>query len=256
MNTKTQISSTIVLYNENYTELKKTVDSFLQIPFSKKLFLIDNSKENILQEKFNHPETEYVFNNKNIGFSKANNQVIDHIKNYSNYHLILNPDVVFESGIISELIHQLEKDETLTMISPKVEYPNGKYQFTARKYPAFLDLIIRRLNVFKTRVHQQEYRDLDLSRSFYPDFIHGCFMLFKTDDFVKINGFDERYFLYMEDVDICKKIDNTGKRKMYYPNVKIQHVKRQGSSKKIKLLYYHLSSAYKYFKKWGLVNKS
>jgi GT2 family glycosyltransferase len=90
-----------------------------------------------------------------------------------------------------------------------------------------------------------------VSKSFYPDFIHGCFMLFKTQEYIDLKGFDERYFLYMEDADMCKKIDRIGKKKFYFPEVKIIHQHQKGSSKNIKLFFYHLSSAIKYFLKWG-----
>ncbi|MFD0994012.1 glycosyltransferase [Tenacibaculum geojense] len=250
MDYKVEISACIVLYNEPIEELQKTIDSFLNIPLSKKLFLVDNSpKQN--KNNFDHVDIEYLFNAKNIGFANANNQVIRKINGYSKYHLILNPDVVFSSEVISKLISELKKDINLAMIAPRAIYLDGSHQYTARKYPSFFDLIIRRIPFFSKRKKEQEYQFQDLSKPFYPDFIHGCFMLFNTKDFIKLKGFDERYFLYMEDVDICKKIDELEKKKLYYPLVKVKHVKREGSSKKIKLLFYHFSSAIKYFLKWG-----
>ena len=71
------------------------------------------------------------------------------------------------------------------------------------------------------------------------------------EDFIALNGFDERYFLYMEDVDICKKIDLLGKKKLYYPQEQIIHILKQGSLKNANLFFSHLSSAIKYFLKWG-----
>lgn len=252
MNEKIEISATIVLYNQNKEELRKSITSFLNIENrSKKLFLIDNSPSNSVDiSEFNSDNIVYIFNNKNLGFSKANNLVINDIKETSKYHLILNPDVFFSANILEKLINKLEEDKTLSLITPKVKFLNNKHQYNVRRFPSFLDLIVRKLNIYKKRIHKQEYRDRDLSKPFYPEAIHGCFMLFKTKDFVDLNGFDERYFLYMEDIDICKKIDAIGKKKMYYPNVEITHILKQGSSKNIKLFIYHLSSAIKYFLKW------
>jgi len=76
-------------------------------------------------------------------------------------------------------------------------------------------------------------------------------MLFKTVDFKSLGGFDERYFLYMEDADICRKINKTEKKILYFPNVEIMHQHQKGSSKSVKLFIYHLSSAIKYFLKWN-----
>lgn len=250
MSDKIEISASIVLYKENTQTLQKTISSFLNLPFPKKLFLIDNSPNNDLENQFISEEIQYKFVGKNIGFGAAHNLVISTIKNKSKYHLILNPDIQFELDVIPKLINKLSEDTLLAMISPKALYPNNQLQFTCRKFPTKLELIYRRLKIFKSFTKDQEYRNINLEKPFCPDFIHGCFMLFNTNDFVKINGFDERYFLYMEDVDICKKIDALGKKKMYFPLASIIHHHRKGSSKNLHLLWIHFLSARKYFKKW------
>ena len=70
----------------------------------------------------------------------------------------------------------------------------------------------------------------------------------------ELKGFDERYFMYMEDVDICRKIDLSGKRKLYFPATEIIHSHRKGSSKELRLFCIHISSIIKYFMKWGFNN--
>jgi GT2 family glycosyltransferase len=249
MDVSINISASIVLYKNNIKTLQKTIDSFLKTPLKKKLFLIDNSPTEALKECFIAPEIEYIFVGKNIGFGSAHNIVLDIIN--SKFHLILNPDVEFNQEVIPTLIKELEIHKEVSFISPKILYPNKKLQYICRRYPTFFDLINRRLDLFKKKIHQQEYRNRDVSKSFYPDFIHGCFMLFKTQEYIDLKGFDERYFLYMEDADMCKKIDRIGKKKFYFPEVKIIHQHQKGSSKNIKLFFYHLSSAIKYFLKWG-----
>lgn len=231
--------------------LQATVDCFLQIPASKKLFLIDNSLTNTLQKHFQNPEIEYIFLGSNLGFGNAHNIALNKIKNLSRVHLILNPDVIFEPQVIPSLMKELDSDSTVSMISPQVFYPNGALQYTCRKAPTFLGLLYRKLGVFKKTVFEIEYRNQDLSKPFYPEFIYGSFMLFNTNDFLNTNGFDNRYFLYMEDADICREQFDRGKRILYYPQVNIVHVHRRESSRNLKLFYYHLISAIKYFKKWG-----
>lgn len=244
------VTASIVLFNENIETLKKTVDSFLKTPLEKKLYLIDNSSNNSLEKYFNHSEIEYVFVGKNIGFGKAHNIVLDKIN--SDFHLILNPDVDFSPDVIPDLIKEIKNNSEVSFITPKVVYPNKEKQFVCRKHPTFFDLINRKLKISKNQIIKNEYRNKYLSEPFYPDFIHGCFMLFKTEDFKQLKGFDERYFLYMEDADICREIDNSGKKILYYPNIEITHQHQKGSSKNIKLFFYHLSSAIKYFLKWGI----
>lgn len=248
--TKINISATIVLYKEDKTILQKTINSFLATPLLKKLFLIDNSSHNNLSSLANHPDIEYISTKRNVGFGAAHNKVIEKIENSSDFHLILNPDVSFKENVILDLIERLKTQKDVAMIAPKVVFPNQRHQYTARKYPSFFDLIIRRLKILDQRIYEQEYRNKDLSKPFFVEYLTGCFQLYRTEDFVALNGFDERYFLYMEDVDICKKIDAMGKKKLYFPKETITHVLKQGSSKSLKLFFYHLTSAIKYFLKW------
>ncbi|QTE21501.1 glycosyltransferase [Polaribacter cellanae] len=256
MKEKLDITASIVLYNENLEELTKTVNCFLNIPLKKKLFLIDNTPKKKFQNIFKHEDITYIATGKNIGFGAGHNVVINSIKEVSNYHLILNPDVFFETNVILNLIKELEANDSLAMIAPKVLFPNGKHQYSCRRYPLISELLARRFfflkSFFKQVIFKGTYRDKNLNKPFFAEYITGCFHLYNTEDFIKLNGFDERYFLYMEDVDICKKIDALGKKKLYYPNEEIVHVLKQGSSKNINLFLRHISSAIKYFSKWGI----
>ncbi len=245
------ISATIVVYKEDVKTLQKTITSFLNVSLTKRLYIIDNSPSNILKEFCDFPEVEYVFVGRNMGFGGGHNLVLDKIKDCSNYHLILNPDVSFEPNVLLQLIKELVSNRDIAMVSPKVLYPDGKQQHTCRRTPTFLELFYRRVGVKKEFTELQEYRGQDLKKSFYPDFIHGCFMLFKTQDFINLKGFDERYFLYMEDADICRQIKESGKEVLYFPKEQITHIQRKGSAKKGKLLYYHIISVIKYFIKWN-----
>ena len=255
MEEKLEITASIVLYNEDLEELAKTINSFLKAPLKTKLYLIDNTPEMKFKGVFNQENIDYIAIGRNIGFGAGHNVIIDKIRNTSYFHLILNPDVFFEKKVIPNLIDALKKDETLAMIAPKVLFPSGEHQYSCRRYPNFSELIGRRFSflkpLFKSTIFKGKYKDKDLSNPFYAEYLAGCFHLYRTNDFVNIKGFDERYFLYMEDVDVCKKIDNLGKKKLFYPKEEIRHVLKRGSSKSVKLLVRHSYSAIKYFLKWG-----
>jgi len=255
MDKKNRVSASIVLFNEDFDILKQTIDCFLKIALPKKLFLIDNTVRSLFKDQFKHPDIEYISSGKNIGFGAGHNAIIERIKDQSSFHLVLNPDVLFQPEVISTLMVKLEQDSQLAMIAPKVLFPNGDYQFSCRRYPRLKELLGRRFGFlkpfFKKIIFKGQYQDVDLKNAFYAEYITGCFHLYKTADFVALKGFDERYFLYMEDVDICKKIDAAGKKKMYDPEVEIKHVLKKGSSKNIALFFRHSFSAIKYFLKWG-----
>ena len=255
MKEKLEISASIVLYREDLEELKKTIDCFLSTPLTKKLFLIDNTENKEFENEFSHQEIEYIAIGKNIGFGSGHNFVLDKIKNLSNNHLILNPDINFKPTVIPNLIAKLNRHEIVAMIAPKVLFPDGKHQHSCRRYPSIPELLARRFKylqpIFKSLIKKGVYEDKELKSSFFADYITGCFHLYKTEDFVKLKGFDQRYFLYMEDVDICRKIESLDKMKLYYPKEEITHVLKQGSLKDFNLFLKHTSSALKYFLKWG-----
>lgn len=252
---KVQISASIVLYKENIKELTNTINCFLNTPLSKKLFLIDNNENKQFENIFDKEEIEYISVGENLGFGAGHNIILDKIKNFSNYHLILNPDVSFQPKVIPNLIAKLNRHEIVAMIAPRVLFPDGNHQFSCRRYPKLYELLARRFNflepLFKTFVKKGKYQDKELQSSFFAEYITGCFHLYKTQDFINLQGFDERYFLYMEDVDICRKIEKLDKQKLYYPKEEIVHVLKQGSSKNLNLFFRHTSSAIKYFLKWG-----
>ena len=180
MNEKFQITASIVLYKEDISVLKETIACFLETPISKQLFLVDNSPTDILRNTFNYPEVVYIFVGKNKGFGAGHNLVLNQIN--SNFHLILNPDITFTPEVIIDLIKVIDRASEVSFVTPKVLYPSKEIQNVCRKHPTFFDLINRRLKVLRNRIKNNTYSDQDLEKLFYPDFIHGCFMLFKTAD--------------------------------------------------------------------------
>ncbi|MCK0130232.1 glycosyltransferase [Flavobacteriaceae bacterium F08102] len=249
------ISASIVFYEENLVDLSRTVNSFLACPFPKKLFLIDNSPINNFEEKFKHPDIRYVFVGKNIGFGAGHNLVLERFNLQSDFHLVLNPDVCFAPTIFVPLLNEFESTPLLGVVAPRVMSPEGELQYTARRYPSPAELIARTVpglrTMLKKMINKGRYAERNLQESFDPDFLEGCFLLFKTRVFIQLNGFDERYFLYMEDVDICRELDTMKLKKRYVPKVSIVHQHRRGSRRQTKLFFIHLKSAFTYFIKWG-----
>ena len=225
------ITASIVIYRENFKVLEKAMGSFLDSTLSKKLYIIDNSPSNEFKNKIQNDSVEYIYSNKNIGFGKGHNSILHKLTSKNKYHLILNPDVSFHPEILEKLVLKMESSESLSMIAPRVLNTNNKLLYTARRYPNLFELIFRFLGIFKKFTSTGEYKNQNHKKSFSPDFVQGSFMLFKTDDLLQLNGFDNRFFMYMEDVDICRRIDQLGKKKLFYPKVEIIHTHRKGSQK-------------------------
>lgn len=254
-----RITATIVIYSPRMDWLMKSIQSFTDKEnFDKKLYLIDNSSEPSKDlEKLSGDKIEYIFNNRNLGFGKAHNIGLQKaIADKSDFHLILNPDVLFDSDILVELSSVLKNDETIGLISPLIKYPNGEIQRLCKLLPSPRQLIFRRFLKNSPQLEKLN-RELELQMFSYDrtaeiPWLSGCFLFARTSFLDKIGGFDERFFMYMEDVDLSRRSLKHA-RNVFYPHVSIVHFYEKGSYKSKKLTGYHLVSAIKYFTKWGWV---
>ena len=238
-----RVSASIVIYNEKKETLKKAVDSFLALDLEKELVLVDNSEHNLLKEFCeSFTNVTYIHSGNNIGFGSAHNLAFNSLSQKSDVHVVINPDVYFDKSI-QELILWTKESDNISLSVPKVYFPDGTYQNTVRKIPKAITLFKRKLNI-----KSDEFQESDFSKISEIPFAHGCFFVFKTDVYKKISGFDERFFMYMEDIDIFIKAKEFGKT-VLHPEYKIYHEYRKGSSKNRKLFLFHIQSAIKFFSK-------
>ncbi len=250
------ITCSIVLYHNPIEEVKKAVESFLKCTKNVKLFLVDNSKDDTLRYKFLSPRIEYIFNGKNLGYGAANNVAIRRAIGVSRYHLILNPDIEFKTEILDDLFLFMERNRSVGSVMPKVLYKNGDLQYLCKRLPSPVDLFLRRFLpaplkvVLNKQLEKYELRDKNYNAIMDVPNLSGCFMFVRTEVFSSIGLFDEQYFLYMEDTDLCRRI-NKYYRTVYYPQVSIIHGYSKASYKTFKLTRYHLNSSIRYFNKWG-----
>ena len=254
---KQAITASIVLFHNKKEDLHKVIDSFLGHKGNVKLILVDNSSNDELSCLANDNRIIYIFNNSNLGFGKAHNIALNYAYNLnSKYHIFLNPDIYFIPEVISEILRKFQNDQTIGLISPKILYNNNETQFLCKLLPTPIDLIVRRFisisSIREKITNKYELRFFDYNKEIEPPTVSGCFMFVKTSVIKKVGGFDERFFMYLEDVDLSRRIAQVSKV-LFYPKVHIIHAYEKGSYKKIRLLLYHMYSAIKYFNKWGWV---
>ena len=255
------INASIVLYNNQKEQLLKAIHSILNTKLNVKLYLIDNSSNDNLKEleKLDN-RIVYIFNNANLGYGKAHNIAIKKsIGDGVPYHLVLNPDVYFDKGVIEELYEYMEENPDVGSVMPKVLYPDGELQYLCKLLPTPLDLILRRFIPSKKwkekRNEIYELRFTGYDKIMNIPYLSGCFMFLRVDILKKVGLFDERFFMYLEDTDLSRRIYRVTKN-IFYPYVHIYHEYGKGSYKNKKLLMYHIQSAIKYFNKWGWFNDS
>lgn len=255
--TKKVISASIVTYHNDLTTLLSVIDSVIDSSLKIELYVIDNSQHDQLGKQLANYSIKYIKTDTNLGFGKAHNIGIRMaIESKSDYHLILNPDISFDEFAVEKLVLRAEKDKGIGLIMPNIIYPDGNIQYLCKLLPTPMNLIFRRFLPFKSIVNklndQYELKKMDFSKENEVPSLSGCFMFVRTSVLEKVAGFDERYFMYLEDVDLCRKIGEVSKL-IYYPDVSVVHNYEKGSYKNKKLLIYHIKSSIKYFNKWGWV---
>jgi len=253
------LSISIVLFHNKKEELTKTLNSCLNTNLNIRIYLIDNSKNDNLSVLSNlDSRIIYIFNNANLGYGKAHNIALrKSIEESIPYHLVLNPDVYFEKGVLEELYNFMEANKDVGLIMPKALYPDGDIQYLCKLLPTPLDLFGRRFlnfGLFKKIVEKRneiyELRFTGYDKIMEVPYLSGCFMFIRTEVLKKVGLFDERFFMYLEDTDLSRRIHRVAKT-IYYPYVHVYHEYGKGSYKSLKLLYYHIKSAIKYFNKYG-----
>lgn len=249
------ITASIVLYNNNPEELKKAIDCALNTNLIIKLYLIDNSPTDQLNSLFQDQRFEYIFNNANIGFGAAHNIAIKKsIESGAKYHLIMNPDISFEKGVIENIFNYMEFNPDVGLLMPKILSENGEKQYLPKLIPSPLDLLLRKIpmtSILKQKVlNKYELRSLSDIEPSRIAIISGCFAFFRTEILNKVGFFDENYFMYFEDFDISRRAMKYGNN-LYYPMVSVIHGYKRGANMNLKLTKIFIQSAITYFNKWG-----
>lgn len=150
------------------------------------------------------------------------------------------------------------------VLGPKLVYPDGTVQDSCRRKMSFSDLVIKRtflrkLPVLKKRVAKYTMEDFDHKTVREVDLLVGACFMIPREVYAKVGGFDKRYFLFMEDFDLCREIAKLGKKVVYFPELEVTHNHKRLSGGSIfqllrkKVFWIHVSSALKYFWKWRKV---
>ncbi len=254
-----EISCSIVLFHNNVDEIRKPIESFLSCSKKVKLYLVDNSAEDTLRYEFISPQIEYIFTGMNLGYGAGHNLAIKKAQGNSLYHLVLNPDIEFNPQILNNLFSFMQMNREVGLVMPKVLYKTGELQYLCKRLPSPADLFVRRFMpapvkfLFRRLLETYELKHKDYNSIMEVPNLSGCFMFIRTEVFAKVGLFDERYFMYLEDTDLCRRI-NAHYRTVYYPAETIIHAYAKASYKDFKLMRYHLESSIRYFNKWGWFN--
>jgi GT2 family glycosyltransferase len=256
-----QVSASIVVYKNDPAEIVSAVKSVLSTSMRVRCTVVDNSPTPALRHYVTECGANYIYANTNLGFGAAHNLALRSDCEVSEYHIVLNPDVQFAAEILNALYLFMNDDQDIGLVMPKIRYPDGTDQRLCKQLPSPLALVARRFlggigrSVFDKQLSRYELRQLDLATTREIPCLSGCFMFMRSAVVREVGFFDERYFMYMEDVDLCRRIGERSKT-VFYPKVAVTHGYTKGSYRDPKLLKYHLQSSFKYFNKWGWIYDS
>jgi GT2 family glycosyltransferase len=230
------ISIVIVSWNaQRY--LRECLESFAsqKSKHSREIIVVDNaSTDGSPQYVIEHyPGVILIENEKNDGFAKGNNIGIK--KSKGRYLCLVNSDVKVLSGCLDKLCEYMDRQPTIGVIGPKILWPDMTLQDSCRKFPSLwnnfcasagLNRIFAKIPMFSGE--HMTYFDHNSIKS--VDSLVGCFLMVRQDALNEVGLLDERFFMYAEEVDWCKRFRKAGWKVVFYPEAKVIHYGRGSSS--------------------------
>ncbi len=248
------VTVSIVSYN-NADELRGVLDSLFAATKGVELtvYVVDNHSTDDTRALVTqyYPQVTLIALEDNVGFGAAHNRVLSRLS--SDYHAILNPDITFSEDVLSALCDYLDAHEEAVLATPLILNTDGTPQAVPRVLPKrrymFAGQLERFGGVFRRWRDAYTRRTETFTAPTEITFCTGCFMLWRTAALQALGGFDDRFFMYMEDADLSRRGLKLGKL-MLLPHVTVTHAWEKASGKSGHFLKIHLQSMRRYFAKW------
>ncbi len=251
------LSVSVVTYKTPPEELKSILHGLRASGVDPITTVVDNSPTRDLEPIVRRAGAAYIFPGKNTGYGGGHNIAIQTMLNRSDYHLVCNPDIRCGAEVLPALIDFMDRFPEVGLVMPKIVYTDRTEQWLCKRLPSPMDLFLRRFlrgrtegKLLKQQREIYELKGVDRSQTQEIPNLSGCFMFLRSDVLRRIGLFDERYFMYLEDIDLCRRVGAVS-RTVFHPEVTVVHGFSRGSYKNLRLLAYHMASAVRYFNKWG-----
>ena len=201
------------------------------------------------------PNVRVIANEENVGFTRGNNQGIEIAQ--GRYLFLINPDTEIQRGATRALLEFMDASENarVGIIAPRLYYADGSLQSSRRRFPKFSTALFESTKLEQWFPHNSlitDYRLLntDDSQTQDVDWVVGAAMFVRRAVIEQIGGLDERFFMYSEELDFCKRAKQAGWRVVYFPDARVLHHEAKSSEQVLarRDIYFH-SSKVRYFKK-------
>ncbi|MGH8421735.1 MAG: glycosyltransferase family 2 protein [Pseudomonas fluorescens] len=170
------------------------------------------------------PEALQLANENNVGFGRANNQLVEHLQ--GKYALLLNTDAFVAADTLSKTLEYMESHPDCGVLGVRLVGREGDLQPSCRYFPTPLNVFLGRtgLERFFPAVKRVDDMEWDHASVRECDWVPGCYYLIRREVIDKIGLFDPRYFLYFEEIDHCKRVKQAGWKVVYYPHTTVVHI--------------------------------
>lgn len=248
------VAVSIVTFHVDEDELRRAVDSLADGCVSR-IFIVDNAREERVEKLALELNCEYIPAD-NRGYGAGHNLAIRRtMQGGEAYHLVMNSDLQFSPADIRAIEEYMDAHPDVGALQPRIVGADGKDQYTVRQLPTPFDLILRRFLpkwMFRHRRDRYLLKHLDHSQEHDVHYMQGSFMFLRVDTLRDVGLFDERFFMYPEDIDLTRRIARRS-RAVYWPGVVVKHLHRAESYRSMRMLWVHMSNMVRYFNKWGWV---
>jgi GT2 family glycosyltransferase len=251
------LTISVVLFKNRKEQILNLLGCIYKINLDYRLYLVDNSPTDKLKADLGDllldKRVEYIFNNKNIGFGAGHNIAFKKTLGQSKYHLVLNPDIYFTENVLESILEYMQENENVGVLMPKILNEDGSVQHLAKLLPTPFDFFLRRFLPFAFKKAQSnfELKHFNYSKVITVPFLSGCFLVFNMSALKKVGLFDEKIFMYTEDIDITRRILASSYKAIFYPYAQVYHLNEKKSFRNFKVFKTYLKSAIYYFNKWG-----
>jgi GT2 family glycosyltransferase len=254
-----KITASVVLYNTPETQLSRLLDCISNSSIAIETFLVDNSPQPRFHSFMRRPRVVYIPAESNRGYGAGHNLAMRQVLDKAAFHFVLNPDIYFTREELEKMVWFMEENLSVGHLMPKIVYPDGGLQHLCKLIPTPADLFLRRFafgplkKVARHRTERYELRQTNYDKVMDVPSLSGCFMLFRIAALHSIGLFDERFFMYLEDVDISRRM-HTYFRTVFYPGAIVSHDHARESYKSREALWVHMRNSIRYFNKWGWIH--
>jgi N-acetylglucosaminyl-diphospho-decaprenol L-rhamnosyltransferase len=253
--------SCIIVNYYNSAPLKNCLESVYRTlhKVSFEVIVVDNSQDDpgMVSLRETYTQVQYIQNPVNTGFAKANNQGV--LSAQGEFLLFLNPDTILTDQAIEKMQDHLKSNPEIGALGPRVLNTDGSLQYSCRRFPTLMTGFFNRYSLlsqwFPDNPYSVRYMMKDFSHKEIKDvdWLSGCCLMVPRAIFDKAGGFDEQYFLFNEDVDLCRAIHQNGFKVIYFPFAEItHHISTSNSKVPVKIIINrHLGMSHYYGKNHG-----